>query len=124
MVILHYAFFIMHSSFFILHSSFFITQRAQPHGHALILNSEFLILNWLIAEAADGNAWIHAKTFCIMGTFKARSNLHKVSNVRFSSPFSNRETYCGEQPTSSANCFCDMRKSSRDIATTMAIFRE
>ena len=60
----------------------------------------------------------------MIGTFRARSSLHNVSNVRFSSPFSNRETYCGEQPTSSANCRCEICKSSKDIATTMAIFRE
>lgn len=78
-----------------------------------------------------GNLWgrytvgeYHSKTFCIMGTFNARSNLHNDSKVRFSSPFNNRDTYCGEQPISSANCRCDMCKSSKDIATTMAIFLE
>lgn len=59
-----------------------------------------------------------------MGRFNARSNLHNVSKVRFSSPFNSLETYCGEQPTISANCFWDIFNSSKDRATTIAIFRE
>ena len=40
--------------FFIMNFAFFIAQRAQPRGHALFLNSAFLIE--LIAEAAEGTA--------------------------------------------------------------------
>lgn len=47
----------------------------------------------------------YSKTFFIMETFKTFSNLHRVSKVRFSSPFNSLETYCGEHPIRSANCF-------------------
>ena len=47
----------------------------------------------------------YLKTLFIMGTFKAFSSLHSVSKVRFSSPFNSLQTYCGEHPISSANCF-------------------